>query len=98
VGCYGTHTDVAAQILQRSFDLGAGAIVLGPEGRHGTPTTDVNAYIAAHAPGHVIIINPAAGALGRRSADAPTRRRNALTAGRASTEPSNGLEPVTPRL
>jgi MFS transporter, ACDE family, multidrug resistance protein len=73
---YGTHTDVAAKILQRAIELGAGAIVLGPEARQGTPTTDVNTYIAAHAPGHVIIINPAAGALGRPGADAPTRRRN----------------------
>jgi predicted MFS family arabinose efflux permease/nucleotide-binding universal stress UspA family protein len=73
---YGTHTDVAAKILQRAIELGAGAIVLGPEARQGTPTTDVSTYIAAHAPGHVIIINPAAGALGRPGADAPTRRRN----------------------
>jgi MFS family permease len=55
---YGTHTDVAAQIVRRATELGAGAIVLGPEARG-----DINAYIAAHAPGHVIIINPAAGAL-----------------------------------
>jgi MFS family permease len=59
---YGTHADVAAEILRRAVDLGAGAIVLGPE----TRTTGVNAYVAAHAPGHVIIINPAAGVLGRR--------------------------------
>ena len=51
---YGTHADVAAQILHRATDLGAGAIVLGPETRHAA-TSSVNAYIAAHAPGHVII-------------------------------------------
>src|SRR6476661_6963464 len=38
---YGTHTDAAAQILKRAIDLGAGAIVLGPEARQGTPTTAV---------------------------------------------------------
>jgi hypothetical protein len=67
---YGTHTDVAAQILHRATDLGAGAIVLGPETRHAAASS-VNAYIAAHAPGHVIIVNPAAGALGRPRADGP---------------------------
>ena len=33
---YGTHTDVAAQILRRATDLRAGAIVLGPDTRHAT--------------------------------------------------------------
>jgi len=66
---YGTHADVAAQILHRAADLGAGAIVLGPETRQAAPSS-VNAYIAARAAGHVIILNPAAGALGRPSADA----------------------------
>jgi ACDE family multidrug resistance protein len=65
---YGTHADVAAAILRRAADLGAGAIVLGPETRHAT--SGVNAYIATHAPGHVVILNPAAGVLGRRSEDA----------------------------
>jgi hypothetical protein len=71
---YGTHTDVAAEILRRATDLGASAIVLGPETRHAT-TSGVNAYIATHAPGHVIILNPDAGVLGRSSADAPVRER-----------------------
>jgi isopentenyl diphosphate isomerase/L-lactate dehydrogenase-like FMN-dependent dehydrogenase len=71
---YGTHTDVAAQILQRATDLGAGAIVLGPETRHAA-ASGVNAHIAAHAPCHVIIVNPAAGALGRPKADAPVLLR-----------------------
>ena len=57
---YGTHADVGAQILQRAIDLGAGAIVLGPETRHGT-ASGVNAYVATHAPGHVLILNPDAG-------------------------------------
>jgi MFS family permease len=67
---YGTHADVAAQILRRVNDLGAGAIVLGPETRRAAASS-VNAYIAAHAPSHVIILNPAAGALGRPNAEAP---------------------------
>ncbi len=66
---YGTHADVAAQILSRVSDLGAGAIVLGPETRHATAASSVNAHIAARARSHVIILNPAAGALGRPSAD-----------------------------
>jgi ACDE family multidrug resistance protein len=60
---YGTHADVAAEILRRATELGAGAIVLGPETRHAT--SGINAYIAAHAPAHVIILNPDAGVLGR---------------------------------
>jgi ACDE family multidrug resistance protein len=68
---YGAHADVAAQILRRATDLGAGAIVLGPGTPHATAASSVNAYIAAQAPGHVIIVNPAAGALGRPSADGP---------------------------
>jgi nucleotide-binding universal stress UspA family protein len=67
---YGTHTDVAVQILHRATELGAGAIVLGAETRHGAASS-VNAYIATHAPSHVIIINPAAGALVRPSAGGP---------------------------
>ena len=68
---YGTHADVAVRILERATDLGAGAIVLGPETHHATAASGVNAYIAARAPIHVIIVNPAAGALGRPNADAP---------------------------
>jgi ACDE family multidrug resistance protein len=66
---YGSHTDVATQILRRAADLGAGVIVLGPETRHAS--AGVNAYIASHAPSHVVIVDPAAGALGRPIADAP---------------------------
>jgi nucleotide-binding universal stress UspA family protein len=68
---YCTHADVAAQILHRATDLGAGAIVLGPETRHAAPASSVNAYIPARAPSHVIILNPAAGTLGRPNAYAP---------------------------
>ena len=40
--------------------------MLGPDTRHSTLTSAVTAYIAAHAPSHVIVINPDAGALGDR--------------------------------
>jgi MFS transporter, ACDE family, multidrug resistance protein len=66
VHSYGTHADVAREILRRSEDMHAGAIVLGPETRHASMTSAVTAYIAAHAPSHVIVVNPEAGALGRR--------------------------------
>jgi MFS transporter, ACDE family, multidrug resistance protein len=62
---YGTHSDVARQILRHAADLGAGVIVLGPDTHQGALTAGVTAYIAAHAPSHVIIVNPHAGALGR---------------------------------
>jgi MFS transporter, ACDE family, multidrug resistance protein len=61
---YGTHTDVAEQILRRATDLGAGVIVIGPESHQAALTPGVTAYIAAHAPSHVLVINPNAGALG----------------------------------
>jgi nucleotide-binding universal stress UspA family protein len=67
---YGTHTDVAKQILRHAADLRAGAIVLGPDTRHASLTTGVTAYVAARAPSHVIIVNPNAGALGRPIATA----------------------------
>ena len=70
---YGTHTDVASQILHRAENLHAGVIVLGPDIRHLTLTTAVTAYIAAHAPVHVIVINPNAGALGRPTATTTVR-------------------------
>jgi hypothetical protein len=53
--------------------------VLGPETRNGTTTSGLNAYIATHAPSHVIILNPDAGVLGRPSADALRSERSAGT-------------------
>jgi hypothetical protein len=61
---YGTHADVATQILRRAAELHAGAIVLGADTRHTVLSSEVTAYIAAHARTHVIVINPDAGALG----------------------------------
>jgi hypothetical protein len=71
---YGTHTDVAATIVRRAAELGAGAIVLGPET---SPTNSVNAYIASHAASHVIVVNPGAGALGRPTAPTAAPLRDA---------------------
>jgi MFS transporter, ACDE family, multidrug resistance protein len=62
---YGTHADVARQILRRAAELGAGAIVVGPDSRQITIAAGVTARIASHAPAHVIVVNPRAGALGR---------------------------------
>jgi ACDE family multidrug resistance protein len=72
---FGTHADVAAQIINRATDIGAAAIVLGPETRH--VTSGVNAYIATHAPGDVIILNPETGVPGR-----PAPMRAAASSGR----------------
>jgi nucleotide-binding universal stress UspA family protein len=60
----GDHTGVAHAILDRSAQLGAGLIVVGPESTHGLLGPGVTAEIAASAPTNVVIINPAAGALG----------------------------------
>ena len=62
---YGTHADVARQILRRAAELGAGAIVVGPDSRQRTIAAGVTARIASHAPAHVIVVNPRAGAIGR---------------------------------
>jgi MFS transporter, ACDE family, multidrug resistance protein len=59
----GGHADVAAAILERSHELAAGLIVLGAESS-GALAGQVTAEIAVGAPTHVVVINPAAGALG----------------------------------
>jgi ACDE family multidrug resistance protein len=61
----GTHADVATRILERAAQLSATTIVLGPETRHGPLGARINARIAGSAPTNVIILNPAAGPLGR---------------------------------
>src|SRR4051794_7628108 len=60
----GDHADVAAAVLQRAAELSAGLIVVGPDTRRGILGSGVTAEIAANAPTHVVVINPAAGALG----------------------------------
>jgi nucleotide-binding universal stress UspA family protein len=60
----GTHADVSARILDRARQLAATAIVVGPETRHGPLAAHVTAQIAAAAPTHVIVLQPAAGPLG----------------------------------
>jgi ACDE family multidrug resistance protein len=66
----GTHADVADEILRRAADLGAGAIVLGPDTHEAALAARVTARVAGHAPAHVIVLNPRAGALGRPAAGA----------------------------
>jgi nucleotide-binding universal stress UspA family protein len=62
---FGSHADVAAQILSRARELDAGAIVIGPETRHGVLTAPVAARIAERSNVHGIVVHPSAGALGR---------------------------------
>jgi nucleotide-binding universal stress UspA family protein len=61
----GNHSDVATQILKRAADLDAGAIVIGPETSHGPLLARVAAQVAERAHAHVLVLHPAAGALGR---------------------------------
>jgi MFS family permease len=61
----GTLGDVAMRILTRAEDLGAGLIVVGPDSRQTTIGSGVTARIAGHAPAHVIVVHPRAGAIGR---------------------------------
>jgi ACDE family multidrug resistance protein len=60
----GSHAEVAEQILGRAAELGAGAIVLGPDSHHAALAARVTARVAGEAPTHVIVLNPRAGALG----------------------------------
>jgi MFS family permease len=62
---FGTHADVAERILRRAGELEAGAIVIGPETRHGPLATSVAAVLSARSPVHVVVLHPSAGALGR---------------------------------
>jgi ACDE family multidrug resistance protein len=82
---YGTHTDVARQILDRAAELHAGVVVIGADTHHSALTTGVTAYIAGHASGHVIVINPRAGALGRRISRRRPPSTPAAAGSRAST-------------
>jgi MFS transporter, ACDE family, multidrug resistance protein len=66
----GSHADVAEQVLRRAVELGAGAIVLGPDSAHAALAARVTARVAGEAPTHVIVLNPRAGALGRPLATA----------------------------
>jgi MFS family permease len=62
---FGGHADVAEEILTRAQELGAGAIVIGPETQHGGLSAPVAALVAERARAHVIVLHPDAGALGR---------------------------------
>jgi ACDE family multidrug resistance protein len=59
----GSHSDVADVILRRSRELGASAIVLGAETRHGPLGARVSAEIVGRASTHVIVLRPSAGPL-----------------------------------
>jgi nucleotide-binding universal stress UspA family protein len=61
----GSHADVADEILRRAAELGAGAIVLGPDTHEAALAARVTARVAGEAPTHVVVLNPRAGALGR---------------------------------
>jgi ACDE family multidrug resistance protein len=69
----GSHADVAERILGRATELGAGAIVLGPDSHEAALAARVTARVAGHAPTHVIVLNPRAGALGRPLATGAAR-------------------------
>jgi nucleotide-binding universal stress UspA family protein len=69
----GSHADVADEILRRAAELGAGAIVIGPDTHDAALAARVTARIAGHAPTHVVVLNPRAGALGRPVASAAAR-------------------------
>ena len=56
-------------ILRRAAELGAGAIVIGPESR-GALASGVTAHVAGRSPVHVVVLHPSAGALGRPHAAA----------------------------
>ena len=62
---FGNYADVAERILDRAAEVSAAMIVVGPESPQATLSSGVAARIAATAPSHVIVVNPAAGALGR---------------------------------
>ena len=61
----GTHADVAARIMDRAALLSAGLIVIGADTERPALHGGIAAHVAAHAPSHVIVLNPRAGALGR---------------------------------
>jgi MFS transporter, ACDE family, multidrug resistance protein len=65
---HGDHADVGRAILRRAAALSAGLIVVGPASRHGALASvlgpSVTAHIAEHAPCHVLVVNPQAGAVG----------------------------------
>jgi MFS transporter, ACDE family, multidrug resistance protein len=69
----GSHADVAEEILRRASELGAGAIVLGPDTHEAALAARVTARIAGEAPTHVVVLNPRAGALGRPVAHSAAR-------------------------
>jgi hypothetical protein len=64
----GSHADVAGRILSRTAELGAATIVVGPEVDPGRSNNQVVGEVAARATGHVVVLHPEAGPLGRAPA------------------------------
>jgi MFS family permease len=75
---FGTHADVAMQILRRASELAAGAIIVGAETRAGPLASGVTAIIAERAPTHVVVLQPSAGPLGRPHTGVPPGDAEAL--------------------
>jgi nucleotide-binding universal stress UspA family protein len=61
----GAHAEVAARIMDRAALLSAGLIVIGADTERPALHGGIAAHVVAHAPSHVIVLNPRAGALGR---------------------------------
>jgi MFS family permease len=61
----GTHAEVAARIMDRAALLSAGLVVIGADTERPALHGGIAAHVVAHAPSHVIVLNPRAGALGR---------------------------------
>jgi ACDE family multidrug resistance protein len=61
----GTHAEVVAGIMDRAALLPAGLIVIGADTERPALHGGIAAHVVAHAPSHVIVLNPRAGALGR---------------------------------
>lgn len=67
----GDHARVASQLLDRTQELHAGAIVIGPDERSGPLGPGVASVLAAQGGRdrfHVLVLHPEAGSLGRPDA------------------------------
>ena len=54
----GTHAEVAARIMDRAALVSAGLIVIGADSRAPGPPRWHRGALVAHAPSHVIVLNP----------------------------------------
>jgi MFS transporter, ACDE family, multidrug resistance protein len=74
----GSHIDIASVILRRGAEIPASAIVLGAESRHGPLGARISAEVVARAPTHVVVLQPAAGPLGRPNGQPPALQPDEL--------------------